>query len=122
MKPKFLQLLDNRKESGSYRSLSLFQDFVDFFSNDYLGLSSKLKIESQKFTRLGSSGSRLISGNSSEAEGCERFLADFFQSEAALVFNSGYDANIGLFPPFLKKAILSFMMRSFMRLFVMGFV
>ena len=103
MKPKFLQLLDNRKESGSYRSLSLFQDFVDFFSNDYLGLSSKLKIESQKYTRLGSSGSRLISGNSSEAEGCERFLADFFQSEAALVFNSGYDANIGVFSSVPQK-------------------
>ena len=103
MKPKFLQLLENRKESGSYRSLSLWNDFVDFYSNDYLGLSRKLKVESQKFDRLGSSGSRLISGNSSEAEGCERFLADFFQSEAALVFNSGYDANIGLFSSVPQK-------------------
>ena len=103
MKPKFLQVLENRKDSGSYRSLSLFQDFVDFFSNDYLGLSRKLKVESQKFDRLGSSGSRLISGNSVEAENCERFLADFFQSESALVFNSGYDANIGLFSSVPQK-------------------
>ncbi len=103
MKPKFLQLLKNRKESGSYRSLSLFQDFVDFFSNDYLGLSRKLKVESQKFDRLGSTGSRLISGNSLEAESCESFLADFFQAEAALVFNSGYDANIGLFSSVPQK-------------------
>jgi len=103
VKPKFLQLLENRKDSGSYRSLSLFQDFVDFYSNDYLGLSRKLKVESQKFDRLGSSGSRLISGNSFEAETCEDFLATFFQVEAALVFNSGYDANIGLFSSVPQK-------------------
>ena len=103
MKPKFLQLLENRKDSGSYRSLSLFQDFVDFYSNDYLGLSRKLKVESQKFDRLGSSGSRLISGNSFEAETCEDFLATFFQVDAALVFNSGYDANIGMFSSVPQK-------------------
>ena len=103
MKPKFLQLLEHRKESGSYRSLSLFQDFIDFYSNDYLGLSRKLKVESQKFDRLGSSGSRLISGNSIEAENCENFLAEFFQAESALVFNSGYDANLGLFSSVPQK-------------------
>ena len=103
MKPKFLQVLEHRKESGSYRSLSLFQDFIDFYSNDYLGLSRKLKVESQKFDRLGSSGSRLISGNSIEAENCENFLAEFFQAESALVFNSGYDANIGLFSSVPQK-------------------
>lgn len=45
----------------------------------------------------GSTGSRLLSGNSSEAETTEKFLAGFFGAEAALVFNSGYDANLGLF-------------------------
>lgn len=102
MKPKYLQLLHRRKETGSYRSLSLFNDFVDFYSNDYLGLS----LHSSPVTRhasLGSTGSRLISGNSIEAENCERFLADFFHTEAALVFNSGYDANIGLFSSVPQK-------------------
>lgn len=112
MKPKFLQLLENRKESGSYRSLSLFNDFVDFYSNDYLGLSRLSSPESFRDvsrlskafgTSLGSTGSRLISGNSCEAETCENFLATFFQSEAALVFNSGYDANIGFFSSVPQK-------------------
>jgi 8-amino-7-oxononanoate synthase len=103
VKPKFLQLLENRKESGSYRSLSLLNDFIDFYSNDYLGLSRKSKVASQKDDRLGSSGSRLISGNSIEAENCELFLSEFFHSEAALVFNSGYDANIGLFSSIPQK-------------------
>lgn len=102
MKPKFLQLLENRKDSGSYRSLSLFQDFVDFYSNDYLGLSRRPSPFALR-PSLGSTGSRLISGNSFEAETCENFLASFFQAEAALVFNSGYDANIGLFSSVPQK-------------------
>lgn len=102
MKPKFLQLLENRKESGSYRSLSLFNDFVDFYSNDYLGLS-RHSSPVPRNSSLGSTGSRLISGNSIEAESCERFLADFFHAEAALVFNSGYDANVGLFSSVPQK-------------------
>ena len=107
MKPKFLQLLENRKESGSYRSLSLFNDFIDFYSNDYLGLSRHPSPESfrdvTRHSSLGSTGSRLISGNSSEAVICENFLASFFQAEAALVFNSGYDANIGFFSSVPQK-------------------
>ena len=102
MKAKFLQLLENRKESGSYRSLSLFTDFVDFYSNDYLGLS-RHPSPVTRISSLGSTGSRLISGNSFKAETCENFLAIFFQSEAALVFNSGYDANIGLFSSVPQK-------------------
>jgi len=103
VKPKFLQLLENRKESGSYRSLSLLNDFVDFYSNDYLGLSRKSKVASQKYNHSGSTGSRLISGNSIEAENCELFLSEFFQSEDALFFNSGYDANIGIFSSVPQK-------------------
>jgi 8-amino-7-oxononanoate synthase len=112
VKPRFLQLLENRKESGSYRSLSLFKDFIDFYSNDYLGLSRHSSPESfREVTRLpkafgrslGSTGSRLISGNSAEAVTCENFLASFFHAEAALVFNSGYDANIGFFSSVPQK-------------------
>jgi len=103
VKPKFLQLLEKRRESGSYRSLSLFKDYIDFYSNDYLGLSRKLKVESQSVYSNGSTGSRLISGNSFEAESCETFLASFFQAEAALVFNSGYDANVGFFSSVPQK-------------------
>jgi 8-amino-7-oxononanoate synthase len=102
VKPRFLQLLENRKELGSYRSLSLFKDYIDFYSNDYLGLSHPPS-PIIHHPSLGSTGSRLISGNSSEAETCENFLATFFQSEAAIVFNSGYDANIGFFSSVPQK-------------------
>ena len=68
---------------------------VDFYSNDYLGLAKSSIATSTN--HAGSTGSRLISGNSTEAIEAENYLADFYESEAALIFNSGYDANIGLF-------------------------
>jgi 8-amino-7-oxononanoate synthase len=48
-------------------------------------------------SRIGSTGSRLLSGNHSYYETLESNLARFHGGEAALIFNSGYDANIGLF-------------------------
>ena len=113
MKPKFHTLLENRKKTGGYRSLSLFTGFVDFFSNDYLGLSHlQTPFDSSSIdntdlqlnqTRFGSTGSRLLSGNSIEAEECEEFLSNYFNAEAALVYNSGYDANLGLFSSVPQK-------------------
>ena len=95
MDQKLLKKLEKRKEEGTLRSLSRFEGFSDFYSNDYFGLSHIPTKE--KSTVFGSTGSRLISGNSSEAEECEQVLAEFFGTESALVFNSGYDANVGFF-------------------------
>lgn len=87
-------ILNKRKEEGLLRTLSSFDGLEDFYSNDYLGLS-KLKFETTH--REGSTGSRLISGNSTYTEEVEKELATFYQQEAGLVFNSGYDSNLGLF-------------------------
>ncbi|MES2557245.1 MAG: aminotransferase class I/II-fold pyridoxal phosphate-dependent enzyme [Bacteroidota bacterium] len=100
MKARFLQKLQERKDKGSLRSLSLFDGMTDFCSNDYLGMA---KTETQSTVYAGSTGSRLISGHSKEAEDAESFLATFFESEAALIFNSGYDANLGLFSSVPQK-------------------
>jgi len=96
MNSKLLDRLRKRQQEGTYRSLSfLKKGNIDFYSNDYLGLS---KIETfENKVNFGSTGSRLISGNSDEAVKCEKFLSEFFGTESALVFNSGYDANLGLF-------------------------
>ncbi|MFB9081027.1 aminotransferase class I/II-fold pyridoxal phosphate-dependent enzyme, partial [Flavobacterium procerum] len=45
----------------------------------------------------GATGSRLISGNHSLYQNAELFIAAFHDSESALIFNSGYDANVGFF-------------------------
>lgn len=99
MNLKFQRNLQDRKEKGSLRSLLSFDTHIDFWSNDYLGLARVPQLLDMK----GSSGSRLISGNSKAVENVEKQLAVHFQSEAALIFNSGYDANLGLFSSLPQK-------------------
>lgn len=97
--------LGERNASGILRTLKPENGLVDFCSNDYLGFarSATLKqriaeeIASYPDSLNGSTGSRLLSGNLSYAEELEQHIAQFHQAEAALLFNSGYDANIGLF-------------------------
>jgi 8-amino-7-oxononanoate synthase len=96
---KFQQKLQDRIDKGSLRSLLSFENHVDFWSNDYLGLAREV----QAVALNGSTGSRLISGNSPVIEQAESGIAAHFESEAALVFNSGYDANLGLFSSLPQK-------------------
>jgi len=86
--------LSKRKVDGTYRTLAIVENKIDFFSNDYLGMS---KIETKTTQRHGSTGSRLISGNLAYTEQLEKELAAFFGKESALLYNSGYDANLGFF-------------------------
>ena len=104
--PKKLEdKLEKRRENNSLRSLTGQQGFVDFSSNDYLGLSrsslifeaSHLYLKDKNISQNGATGSRLISGNHLLYQEAEHFLCDFHKSESALIFNSGYDANVGFF-------------------------
>jgi 8-amino-7-oxononanoate synthase len=103
---KFInEKLDERRANGTYRTLKPESSLVDFCSNDYLGfarspvLKQLIKEEADTNDRAlnGSTGSRLLSGNLAYTETLEQYIADFHQSEAGLIFNSGYDANLGLF-------------------------
>lgn len=86
--------LNKRSHQDALRSLASYPHLVDFCSNDYLGFTKKKWSSPQKD---GSSGSRLLSGNSQIHEDCEQFLASFYQTESSLLYNSGYDANLGFF-------------------------
>ena len=94
--------LDERRIAGNMRQLSTRRAAVDFYSNDYLGLATSntlAKMIAEQFGgngNTGSTGSRLLSGNSSTVEALEATIAAFHGSEAALLFNSGFDANTGL--------------------------
>lgn len=76
----------------------------DFTSNDYLGLARSEALAHRIGQRLadripllnGSGGSRLLSGNSRFAEEAEGFLATISKAESALIFNSGFMANVGV--------------------------
>ena len=91
--------LDQRRKKNNFRRLNIYPDLVDFSSNDYLGLSRDkelfeiIKEETDQLTFIGSTGSRLISGNSVLIQELEESLADLFKSEGSLIFNSGYVAN-----------------------------
>ncbi|MDV2884452.1 8-amino-7-oxononanoate synthase [Alkalihalophilus pseudofirmus] len=105
--------LSNSKDSGLYRTLRKMEqapgrtNIIDgrkqlvFSSNNYLGLAADLRVvEAAKLAieefGTGSSGSRLTTGNASWHEKLEGKLASFKQTEAALLFSSGYLANIGV--------------------------
>lgn len=73
---------------------------VDLASNDYLGLSGHPDVVEGGIRALrtwgaGSTGSRLVTGNTELHEEFERTLAGFLGAENALLFSSGYTANLG---------------------------
>jgi 8-amino-7-oxononanoate synthase len=95
--------LQERKEQHAFRSLKLpKKNAVDLCSNDYLGIVTNKLIrvdpaESMSSDSMtGSTGSRLLSGNYEKIEEAEKSIASFHEAEASLIFNSGYDANLGL--------------------------
>jgi 8-amino-7-oxononanoate synthase len=90
------QRIAARKTEGLYRFLPNYYHHIDFCSNDYLGVARNNPPENPNNLPSGGTGSRLISGNSALAEATEHFLAQFHRAEAALLYNAGYMANIGL--------------------------
>lgn len=96
--------LIQRQEEDSFRGLKIWKkDHIDFFSNDYLGIS---KISDPPCNlEPGSGGSRLLGGNHSAHQELENLLAEFYGLET-LVFNSGFDANLALFSAIPQKGEL----------------
>lgn len=121
---RFEQELSELKEKGSFRSIPPIahegkyiikdnQKLVNLSGNDYLGLASRrdlleqFKEETQgQFLPYSSSSSRLLTGNFPIYEQLESLIAASLQHEAALLFNSGYHANIGILPAITTKRSL----------------
>ena len=98
--------LEKRKTENAYRSLNTNHAHVDFLSNDYLGLAQSdtiLKNIAEQPKAIGATGSRLLSGNNELYDATEKKIAGFHNTEAALIFNSGYHANTGLLSCLLTK-------------------
>jgi len=114
MRADFLNVeLQQIKDAGLYRQLRRVdgdqgptlmldgREVINFSSNNYLGLANHPALAAAAKAAIdrygsGSGASRLISGNMTLHEELEAKLAQFKNSEAALVFNSGFQANIGL--------------------------
>ena len=89
----------HRKNGNIYFS---GREYIDLSSNDYLGLSGHPRLIAAGKSALdefgsGSGASRLLSGDLSIHHQLEAAIAHFKNKEAALVFNSGYQANVGIF-------------------------
>lgn len=108
---KLADKLNRRIDTNSLRQLGSMNALIDFASNDYLGFAqSKLIFEDVRTLLIqnniqlnGASGSRLLTGNHSLYSDTERQTAAFHHSETALLFNSGYDANVGFFSSVPQK-------------------
>ncbi len=102
---KLNKKLEQRKAENSLRFLPKENtNKIDFSSNDYLGyakdelLFEETHLLAKKIgLKNGATGSRLLSGNSEFYEKVEKEIANFHHSESALLYNSGYVANIGFF-------------------------
>jgi 8-amino-7-oxononanoate synthase len=116
--------LEDLREKGQFRFLRNIEgkvgksiraegkDYLNFSSNDYLGIASNKELHKEFYENLregnildnyglSSASSRLLTGNSFHYGLLEKELASFFRREAALVFNSGYHANTGILPALL---------------------
>ena len=98
------QKLAERAAQDNLRRLKTTAGLTDFCSNDYLGLARSPKLRAliqateQLYNHLplGATGSRLLSGNHTLFEQLEETIASYHHGEAALLYNSGYAANVGL--------------------------
>ncbi|EEP76396.1 hypothetical protein UREG_01245 [Uncinocarpus reesii 1704] len=103
----FRAVLEERRAKGRLRALKVLPpDVADFSSNDFLSLSispafRELYLDNLCKTsnshRIASSGSRLLDGDTDYAEDLEEFLARFHNAPSGRLFNSGYDANVGIY-------------------------
>ncbi|KAI5452921.1 hypothetical protein NCC49_006457 [Naganishia albida] len=115
-------LLETRKGKGTFRSLkrhaireSSHQPDttakIDFSSNDYLSITRSAQLKKRFLERVertstpifGSAGSRLLDGTTPQHSALEDRLSAFFSRDSALLFNSGFDANVSFFSTVPQK-------------------
>lgn len=129
LKDRLARELDQLRQTNMLRSMRELQNkegamlsfggqpYINLSSNDYLGLAFDRALLDEFYQTmqpetltdrwaLGSSSSRLLTGNSPGYALLEGALAQLYSKERALVFNSGYHANIGILPALTDKADL----------------
>ena len=98
-----MKSLIEREQNVLLRTLQDHFSGIDFCSNDYLGFSRLGLLNSKMVEQntngsvpFGANASHLISRNSAVIQEAEKQIALFHHAKSALIFNSGYDANLGL--------------------------
>ena len=128
MSSRYRKTLEQLEKKGRFRRLKPLdhgssaivsyqgKSLLNLSSNDYLGIADDERLresfyqarssESSDHFRLAAASSRLLTGDSRLAHELEQELASAYRSEAALLFNSGYHANIGILPALFGKGDL----------------
>jgi 8-amino-7-oxononanoate synthase len=96
------EAMAKRESEGLLRKLFIDEKGIDFITNDYLGFSRLINVETET-EQHSPSASRLLGGNTKQVEELENHIAQFHEFESALYFNSGYNANTGLFACLLSR-------------------
>ena len=88
------------------------KEYLNFASNDYLGISTKTNLIDEFLANnkslFSSASARLLSGSSSEFCELEKTLANIFKKESALIFNTGYQCNLGVISALCRKGDIVF--------------
>jgi len=86
--------------------------YKNFASNDYLGISTKLSLRDeflkQNNSLLSSASARLLTGSSVEYKNLENTISKLFNKEKTLIFNTGYQANLGVISALTGKGDVVF--------------
>jgi 8-amino-7-oxononanoate synthase len=101
---RYIRTLQQLKTEGNYRSFPPSEgNWLELSSNDYLGLNQDtelyetfLKEFNERKYKLSACSSRLLSGNSPEYTHLEKLISEAYRTEACLLYNSGYHANVGI--------------------------
>lgn len=124
----FAEELENLKKLNQFRQIPhikskegkyLFSDgkkYLNLSSNDYLGFGSDQNFvrefldfaKTQDDVLFSSASARLLTGNHKVFDGLENYIATFLNKERALLFNSGYHANVGVISALCQKGCAIF--------------
>lgn len=122
------QELEQLKENNMFRHISSIEKkedefvhingkkLINFSSNDYLGLSTNKKLiedflktyDTSSEISFSSASARLLSGTSNIYDVLEKTLAHMFQKEAALIFNTGFQCNLGVISSIVRQGDVIF--------------
>lgn len=121
---KIKEELEKLKQNNQYRHIPNIEtktngkiiidgvEYINFASNDYLGISTNLNLREeflkQNHSLMSSASARLLTGSSKEYAELEATVSNLFKKEAALIFNTGYQANLGVISSLVSKGDVVF--------------
>ncbi len=107
-----LRSIPNIEAKSDGRIIIDGKEYINFASNDYLGISTKAGLR-QEFLKnadylMSTASARLLTGSSPEYNKLENTLARLFNKERALIFNTGYQCNLGVIQALIGRGDVVF--------------